>query len=112
MITKSVSMVSGKMTMTKKRGNNNQQHRFLKAAIFTGSVVATLAGTRMIGAEEMAAAVAGPQVTDAVTVIVPAAGQSKIELPPTNRGTELQLEAIPQVVEPQINPVARTRSSR
>lgn len=98
--------------MTKQSTRPNQQVGALKALLLTGSVIAALAGTRLLALQEPAATEVPVAVTESITVVVPAAEATAIPLPPTSRGTKIELQPIPQVVQPQINPVARTRSSR
>lgn len=98
--------------MTKKSARPNQQVGVLKALLLTGSVVATLAGTRLLALQEPVETETPVSTAENVTVVVPAAELTTIPLPPTMRGTQVELKPIPQVVQPQINPVARTRSSR
>jgi hypothetical protein len=98
--------------MTKKGKRPNQQTGKLKALLLTGSVIATLAGVRLLPLQEQAVAEAPVSVYEPVTIIVPSVETSTIPLPPGKRGTQVELKPIPQVVQPQINPVARTQSSR
>lgn len=98
--------------MTKQSARPNQQVGALKALLLTGSVIATLAGTRLLALQEPAAADTPAVTNESVTVVVPDSTASSIPLPPTMRGTQVELKPIPQVVQPKINPVARTRSSR
>lgn len=101
--------------MTKQQAARpNQQVGTLKAMLLTGSVIATLAGTRLLAQQEQV--VTDIFVPDAqpAAVVAQAPQVSSIPLPPTMQGTQVELKPIPQVVQPQINavPVARTRSSR
>jgi hypothetical protein len=98
--------------MTKKGKRPNQQTGKLKALLLTGSVIATLVGVRLLPLQEQTVAEAPVSVHDPVTIIVPSVETSTIPLPPDKRGTQVELKPIPQAVQPQINPVARTRSSR
>jgi hypothetical protein len=100
-----------KMT-TNRSGRSGQQTGTLKTALVVGTLVATLAGTRLLAAQDTAVVETAVPTDAAVTVVVPAESSSTLPLPPTSRGTQVQLEAIPQVVQPNIQPVARTRSSR
>jgi hypothetical protein len=85
----------------------------LKTFLIMGSLVATLAGTRLLAAQDTAVVETAVPLDAPVTVVVPVeSSNSTLPLPPTSRGTQVQLEAIPQVVQPQIQPVARARSSR
>lgn len=96
--------------MTKHSSRPNQQVGALKAMLLTGSVMATLIGTRLLAQQEPAAG--APTAAESITVVVPQSNASSLPLPPTMRGTQVQLNPIPQVVQPQFNPVVRTRSSR
>lgn len=93
---------------------SNQQLGTLKALLLTGSVVATLAGTKLLTQQAQAA----PEVstTSSIAVAVPATNTNNsntaVPLPPTMQGTQVQLQPIPQVVQPRINPIVRSRSSR
>jgi hypothetical protein len=98
--------------MTKQSARPNQQVGALKALLLTGSVIATLAGTRLLALQEPAETETSISAAESITVVVPAAESSSIPLPPTMRGAQIELKPIPQVVQPQINPVARTRSSQ
>lgn len=84
----------------------------LKAAIMTGSIVATLAGTYLLGLQEPAAVETTVSNLEPVILIVPADSAANFQLPPTRRGTQVELRPIAQAIQPQIRPVARTRSSR
>jgi len=97
--------------MTKKSSRPNQQVGVLKALMLTGSVIATLAGTRLLAQQDSAVEM-DMAVNEPLTVIVPTEDVVSIPLPPTHRGTQVHLAPIPQVVQPQIRPVARSRSSR
>lgn len=98
--------------MTKRTARHNQRVGRLKALILTGSVIATLAGTRLLALQEPVDTGISVSTTESVTVVVPAADSSSVPLPRTNRGTQIELKPIPQVVQPRLNPVARTQSSR
>lgn len=99
---------------TNRSGRSGQQTGMLKTFLVMGSLVATLAGTRLLAAQDTAFVETVVPLDTPVTVVVPAesSSSSTLPLPPTSRGTQVQLEAIPQVVQPQIQPVARARSSR
>lgn len=83
----------------------------LKALLLTGSVVATLAGTRLLAQQDTTAASAAA-VAEPVTIVVPATDDMTVQLPPNTRSTQVHLQPIPQVVQPQLRPLARSRSSR
>jgi hypothetical protein len=84
----------------------------LKIALVTGSLIATLAGSVVLGRQEALAAVTTSPTNPSITVQAPANEPAAIQLPPNSRQTQVQLQPIPQVVQPRINPIARTRSSR
>lgn len=99
---------------TNRSARTGQQTGMLKTFLVAGSLVATLAGTRLLSAQDTAV-----PANAAVTVMVPAANSTAVTsssnalpLPPTSGGTQIELKAIPQVVQPRIQSVARTRSSR
>lgn len=104
--------MSLKNSMTKRTTRHNKQVGRLKALLFTGSVIATLAGTRLLALQEPVKTEAPFSTTESVMVVVPAGGTSSVPLPGTNRGKKIELKPIPQVIQPQLNPVARTQSSR
>ena len=100
------------MTTTTKPGRPDHSLGFLKTVLVVGTIAATMMGTRLLGQQAAAAPVNEP-----VTVVVPATqSQEQYALPPSyngsGRGTEVQLQPIPQAITPHIAPVARTRSSR
>ncbi|MCC6605565.1 MAG: hypothetical protein IT327_20325 [Anaerolineae bacterium] len=97
---------------TNRKAPAGQQTGTLKTFLVVGSLLATLAGTRLLAAQDVAIAETAVPVTNAITVVVPAENSSGLPLPPTSRGTQIELKQIPQVVQPQIRPVARTQSSR
>jgi hypothetical protein len=103
---------------TNRSARTGQQTGTLKTFLVVGSLVATLAGTRLLAAQDTAVSTTAVPTDAAVTVIMPADNSaadnstSALPLPPTSGGTQIELQAIPQVVQPQIQPVARTRSSR
>ncbi|MCB8927749.1 MAG: hypothetical protein H6652_19210 [Ardenticatenaceae bacterium] len=98
---------------TNHSARKGQQTGMLKTALVVGSLVATLAGTRLLAAQDTAVPETAVPTDAAVTVVVPAeSSSSTLPLPPTSRGTQVELQAIPQVVQPQIRPVVRARSSR
>lgn len=98
--------------MTKRTGRTSQRINTIKALLLAGSVMATLAGTRILALQEPLETNSPVAVSEAVTVVVPAAELTGIPLPPTTRKTKIELVPIPEVVRPKLNPVARTRSSR
>lgn len=97
---------------TNRKGPAGQQTGTLKTFLVVGSLLATLAGTRLLAAQDVSVIETAVPSTDAITVLVPADNSTALPLPPTNRGTQIELKQIPQVVQPQIRPVARTGSSR
>jgi hypothetical protein len=97
--------------MTTKR--TNQQVGMLKAAILTGSLVATFAGTYLLGLQEPVETAANRASVQPPALVIPADNEEASQLPPQARGVRMvKLKPIPQVVQPQIRPVTRTRSSR
>ena len=98
--------------MTRQAGRAREQFTMLKAALLTGSVLATFAGTYLLGRQEPVETASNAFTQESVTVIVPAEEAAALQLPPISRGMQIQLTPIPQAVRPWINPVARTRSSR
>jgi len=103
---------------TNRSERSKQQTGTLKTFLVVGSLVATLAGTRLLAAQDTAVIETAVPVDASITVVVPAensaatTGTNSLPLPPTSRGTQIELKAIPQVVQPQIQPVVRARSSR
>ena len=98
---------------TKRATQQGQQTSLLKIFLVVGSLAATLAGTRLLAAQDTAASDTAVPVDAAITVVVPIDNSTtSLPLPPTSRGMQIELKQIPQVVQPQIRPVARTRSSR
>lgn len=98
--------------MTKRASRPRQQLAMLKAALLTGSLIATLAGTYLLGQQEPLESATTISSDESITVIMPVGGAEALQLPSNGRGMQIQLKPIPQVVQPRINPVARTRSSR
>jgi hypothetical protein len=85
----------------------------LKTFLVVGSLAATLAGTRLLSVQDTAVVATVVSTDTSMTVMVPVDNSAAaLPLPPTSRGTQIELKAIPQVVQPQIQPVARTRSSQ
>lgn len=113
-MTMTTMMTMTRMTMTKRAARPTQQTGSLKALLLTGGVLATLAGARLLNLADIAAAETAvfPATTNPVTVVVPADESITVPLPPNMRGAQIELAPIPQVVQPQIQPVTRTRSSR
>ena len=104
---------------TKRTAKPGQQTGSLKALLLTGSVLATLAGARLLNLADIATAetAVSPPITisvpaQATTITIPAEAGITVPLPPNERGVQIELAPIPQVVQPQIQPVTRTRSSR
>ncbi|MCA9919473.1 MAG: hypothetical protein KC445_16050 [Anaerolineales bacterium] len=95
---------------TARKGN---QTGMLKVVLTVGSLVATVAGTRLLAAQATAVSETAVAPDAAVTVVIPAESSGNtLPLPPNSRSTQVQLQAIPQAVQPQIRPVVRARSSR
>jgi len=106
---------------TNRSARTNQQTGALKTFLVVGSLVATLAGTRLLAARDTVVMETAVPADASVTVVVPAdnsaaattsTSDNTLPLPPTGGGTQIELKAIPQVVQPQIQPVARASSSR
>ncbi len=98
------------MKTTTKPGRADYSLGFLKTVLVGGTIAATLLGTRLLGQQ-------ATSTNEPVMVVVPAApSQGEYALPPTytnaSRGTQIELQPIPQAITPRIAPVARTRSSR
>jgi len=100
--------------MTKQRRRPNQDLRVVKALLVTGSVIATVAGTQLLPQQDAARGITTVETTDVetTTVVIPSEAAQELPLPPGDRRTQVELKPIPQVVQPQIRPVARSRSSR
>ncbi|MFN2190446.1 MAG: hypothetical protein ACK2T3_16910 [Candidatus Promineifilaceae bacterium] len=99
--------------MTKKSVRaRRQQTGVLKVALFTGSLVATMAGTYLLGLQEPSGPAALIPDNETAAFIVSEDGNNGLQLLPANREGQVQLRLIPQVVQPRFSPVARTRSSR
>lgn len=93
--------------MTKRRRSANS-FGAVKKFLVVGTFAATMIGTQVVGQQDTVVSFNEP-----VTVVVPAfQSQQSYALPPTYNGSEVRLEAIPEVITPDIAPVARTRSSR
>ena len=95
--------------MTKR---TNGQVGLLKAAILTGSILATSAGTYLLGLQEPAEAATTVANAQTAALTIPSDKVTTLQLPPSKQGTQIEFKAIPQVVQPQIRRVARARSSR
>lgn len=94
--------------MTSKQRPRTQPVRTLQALLLTAGVVATLAGTRMLAAQNPAT----PAI-ETTTMESTLTTDSAAALPDSDRAdSPLSLQPIPQAVQPRLNPVARTRSSR
>jgi hypothetical protein len=98
--------------MTKPSSRPRQKWAMLKAALLTGSLIATMAGTYLLGQQEPLETATTVSVNQSTMVITQANEPSVMQLPPNGRIAQIQLQPIPQAVQPRINPVARTRSSR
>ncbi|MFN2124503.1 MAG: hypothetical protein ACK2U0_14770 [Candidatus Promineifilaceae bacterium] len=98
--------------MTRQSSRPKQRLVILKMALVTGSLIATLAGARLLEQQEPLEAAAAVSVNQSALVLTPANEPAVMQLPPSNRRTQVQLQPIPQVVQPRVNPVTRTRSSR
>ena len=97
--------------MTKRAARSKRQTGMLKTFLTVGSLIATLAGTRLLSLREaVQTETAVPSNDPITTVIYVEPAQTPLLLP--NRGRQIELKQIPQVVQPNIQPVARTRSSK
>lgn len=113
------------MTMTKK-GQKKQQYGWLKATLLTGSMAATLLGTRLLAAQDRQAAAAALAKPDPIVITVPVQVPGLVTGAPATASSTLSssgqllldLPPIPQAVSPALNPaapvrpVARSQSSR
>ncbi len=96
-------------SMTRRGDRPNRQVGRLKMLLVTASVMATLAGARLLaGQEPVDTGISG----ETIMLAEPDANSSVIFLPQSSRGTKLELKPIPQVVQPRLNPIVRTQSSR
>lgn len=96
---------------TTRRRRHNQYTGKLTAFLLTGSVIATAAGTQILPLQDAAKDENPVATTEPVTVIVPADDSSSITLPPGERRTQIEMKPIPQVIQPRLRPLARSRSS-
>ncbi|KAA3663248.1 MAG: hypothetical protein DWQ04_11205 [Chloroflexi bacterium] len=103
---------------TRRSSRKQQQWGGLQAVLVVGSLVATLAGTRLLSLQEpvetavSADAMQTVSVQEPTVVIVPT-DSSLLPLPPDGaRGVQVELKPIAQAVTPDIQPVARASSSR
>ncbi len=95
------------MTKTKRKRPTNS-FGTVKKFLVVGTFAATMIGTQLIGQQDIAA-----NFNEPITVVVPAnQSQQDYAFPPNYTGNEVQLEAIPQAISPEIVPVARTQSSQ
>ena len=99
------------MKKTTRGGRPNQHTGKLKVLLLTGSVIATIAGTQLLPMQDGVTAEAVGATSEPVTIVVPVDADASIPLPPGERRTQVELEPIPQVVQPDIQPVARSQSS-
>ncbi len=82
----------------------------LKVLLLTSSFFATMAGTHLLNTQDALQAAAADN--QRVTMVEVAANGTIFLLPPAERGEQIELKKIPQVLQPQIRPVARSRSSK
>ncbi len=97
--------------MTSRTRRPKRKTTKLKMFLVTSSLVATLAGTQLLNIKDERQLAATAADNDAITMVEPADNATVILLPPTGSGTQIVLKQIPQVVQPQFRPVARSRSS-
>jgi len=105
-----MNMRHTKKTMTNRTRRTKRKTGKLKLLLLTSSFVATLAGTQLLNIKD-ALQVAAAADNNAITMVEPAVNDTVILLPPNGRGEQIVLKQIPQAVQPQFRPVARSRSS-
>lgn len=110
--------------MTTRQGRKKQQYSWLKATLFTGSIAATLLGTRLLAAQDQQATVAALAKPDPIVITVPIQASGVIAGAPAAAGSAVSgsgqllfdLPPIPQAVsptlQPAVRPIARSQSSR
>ncbi len=95
-----------------KRPRQKRKFRSLKSALVVGTIGITMMGTRLAGRQDTVVKAGEPSTA----IVQSDRSQESIQLPSlfsgSNRGSQVQLQAIPRVITPRIGPVARTRSSR
>jgi len=84
----------------------------LKVLLLTSSFFATMAGTHLLNTQDALQAANAVADSQRITMVEVAANGTILLLPPTGRGGQIELKKIPQVVQPQFRPVARSRSSK
>lgn len=107
-----IGMKMRNMTMTKRSARPKRKTGMLKTFLTVGSLIATLAGTRLLSLQEAGQTETAVPQNDPITTIVLAAPDQTPSLLLPNRGRQIELKQIPQVVQPNIKSVARTKSSK
>jgi hypothetical protein len=100
------------MTTANKTGRPKRKTGQLKMLLLTSSLVATLAGTHLLDIKEALQPAEALVENNLITMVEHAAQVSTDLLPPTSGRQQIVQMRIPQVVQPRIRPVARSRSSR
>ena len=98
--------------MTKRTTPPKQNLGFLKGLLLTGSVIATLAGARLLPAQEPVPSEIAGIPDQSISSSSQTADLAAITLPPNGRRGQIELNSIPQAVQPQFRVVTRSRSSR
>jgi len=96
--------------MSRHTGQPNRKSGDLRALLLTASVIATLAGARLLALQEPVAASAN---TEPVMLVEPVpAPPSSVLIQPNQQQSIVELKPIPQVAQPRLDPIVRSRSSR
>lgn len=98
--------------MTKRSARPKRKTGMLKTFLTVGSLIATLAGTRLLSLQEAGQTETAVPANDPITTVIYVEPAQTASLLPPNRGRQIELKQIPQVVQPNIKPVARTKSSK
>ncbi len=100
------------MTATNRARRPKRNTAKLKTLLFSSSLAAALAGTQLLNLK--AAAQPSPLAVSQqpTTILEPEQSELIILLPPSGRGSQIQLPPIPGVVQPRLKPIARSSSSR
>ncbi len=105
------STKSTESTMTKQSQRPKRKTGSLKMLLLTSSLVMTLAGTQLLNIREALQPSSVIAERNAAVVQPASLGTQVVALSPGGEGQVIVLEQIPQVVQPQFRPVARSRSS-
>lgn len=97
--------------MTRHNQRSRKQTGSLKMLLLTSSVVVTLAGTQLLTIREALRPSSAIAERNTAVVQPASSGPQVVTLSPAGGGQVIVLEQIPQVVQPQFRPVARSRSS-